>query len=302
MKLVRYGPAGKEKPGLLDADGNIRDLSKHIADITPDVLSTRGLNKLRKLNANRLPKVPGRPRLGPPVVERRVFAIGLNYALHAKEAGAQLPKEPIVFTKTCPLTGHRDRIVMPKGSQKTDWEVELCFVIGEKAQNVSKRDALKYIAGYAAGNDVSEREYQLERSGQWVKGKSSDTFAPLGPWLVTADEVPNPQKLQVWLDVNGKRMQDSNTSDMIFSCAEIIASVTSMITLHPGDVVYTGTPSGVGLGIKPKPVFLQPGDVVTMGVDGLGEHRNQVVRWDGKGKATKAKPKPRAKAKAKAAK
>ena len=279
MKLLRYGPAGKEKPGLLDSDGKIRDLSKVIDDINADTLSPASLRKIAKAAKGRLPVVKGRPRIGAPVTPRRVFAIGLNYALHAKEAGAQLPKEPIVFTKTCPLTGPRDDIMIPKGAKKTDWEVELCFVIGTKARNVSKRDALKYVAGYASGNDVSERSYQLERSGQWIKGKSSDTFAPLGPWLVTSDEVKDPQKLQVWLDVNGKRMQDSNTSDMIFSCAEIIASVSSMITLYPGDVVYTGTPSGVGLGIKPKPVFLKAGDVVEMGVEGLGTHKNKVVKY-----------------------
>jgi 2,4-diketo-3-deoxy-L-fuconate hydrolase len=284
MKLLRYGPAGKEKPGLLDADGKIRDLSKVIDDITPDVLSPRGLAAIRKRDPKRLPLVKGRPRIGSPVVERRVFAIGLNYALHAAEAGMKPPAEPIVFTKTCPLTGPNDRIVLPKGSKKGDWEVELCFVMGRKAQYVSKRDALKYVAGYAAGNDVSERTYQLERSGQWVKGKSSDTFGPLGPWLVTTDEIKNPQKLAVWLDINGERKQESNTADMIFSCAEIISTLSHMITLHPGDVVYTGTPSGVGLGIKPKPQFLKPGDVITMGVEGLGEHKNKVVSWNGKSK------------------
>lgn len=279
MKLLRFGPAGKEKPGLLDDNGKIRDLSKVIGDINGDTLSPTSLRKIAKAAKGRLPVVKGRPRIGPPVEPRRVFAIGLNYAQHAKEAGMDLPKEPIVFTKTCPLTGPRDAIMLPKGAKKGDWEVELCFVMGRKARNVSKRDALKYVAGYAAGNDVSERSFQIERSGQWVKGKSSDTFAPLGPWLVTSDEVKNPQKLQVWLDVNGKRMQDSNTSDMIFSCAEIIASLSSMITLYPGDVVYSGTPSGVGLGIKPKPVFLKPGDVIEMGVEGLGTHKNKVVKY-----------------------
>lgn len=284
MKLLRYGPAGKEKPGLLDEDGNIRDLSKVIADITPDVLSPKGLAAIRKRDPKRLPIVKGRPRIGAPVVERRVFAIGLNYAKHAAEAGMDIPKEPILFTKTCPLTGPNDRIVLPKRAKKGDWEVELCFVMGRKAQYVSKRDALKYVAGYAAGNDVSERSYQIERGGQWVKGKSSDTFGPLGPWLVTTDEIPNPQRLNVWLDVNGDRMQEETTKDMIFSCAEIISYLSNMITLHPGDVIYSGTPSGVGLGMKPKPKFLKPGDVITMGIDGLGEHKNKVVSWDGKSK------------------
>jgi 2-keto-4-pentenoate hydratase/2-oxohepta-3-ene-1,7-dioic acid hydratase in catechol pathway len=284
MKLLRYGPAGKEKPGLLEDNGNIRDLSKVIDDITPDVLSPRGLAAIRKRDPKRLPLVKGRPRIGSPVVERRVFAIGLNYAKHAAEAGMKIPSEPILFTKTCPLTGPNDRIVLPKGAKKGDWEVELCFVMGRKAQYVSKKDALKYVAGYAAGNDVSERKYQIESGGQWVKGKSSDTFGPLGPWLVTTDEVPNPQRLNVWLDVNGERMQEETTKDMIFSCAEIISYLSNMITLHPGDVIYSGTPSGVGLGMKPKPKFLKPGDVITMGIDGLGEHKNKVVSWNGKSK------------------
>jgi 2-keto-4-pentenoate hydratase/2-oxohepta-3-ene-1,7-dioic acid hydratase in catechol pathway len=284
MKLLRYGPAGKEKPGLLDDNGNIRDLSKVIDDITPHVLSPRGLAAIRKRDPKRLPLVKGRPRIGSPVVERRVFAIGLNYAKHAAEAGMKIPSEPILFTKTCPLTGPNDRIVLPKGAKKGDWEVELCFVMGRKAQYVSKKDALKYVAGYAAGNDVSERKYQIESGGQWVKGKSSDTFGPLGPWLVTTDEVPNPQRLNVWLDVNGERMQEETTKDMIFSCAEIISYLSNMITLHPGDVIYSGTPSGVGLGMKPKPKFLKPGDVITMGIDGLGEHKNKVVSWNGKSK------------------
>jgi len=284
MKLLRYGPAGKEKPGLLDDNGNIRDLSKVVDDITPDVLSPRGLAAIRKRDPKRLPLVKGRPRIGAPVVERRVFAIGLNYAKHAAEAGMKIPDEPILFTKTCPLTGPNDRVVLPKGAKKGDWEVELCFVMGRKAQYVSKKDALKYVAGYAAGNDVSERSYQIERGGQWVKGKSSDTFGPLGPWLVTTDEIKNPQRLNVWLDVNGERMQEESTKDMIFSCADIISYLSNMITLHPGDVIYSGTPSGVGLGMKPKPKFLKPGDVITMGIDGLGEHKNKVVSWDGKSK------------------
>ncbi len=284
MKLLRYGPAGKEKPGLLDDNGNIRDLSKVVDDITPDVLSPRGLAAIRKRDPKRLPLVKGRPRIGAPVVERRVFAIGLNYAKHAAEAGMKIPDEPILFTKTCPLTGPNDRIVLPKGAKKGDWEVELCFVMGRKAQYVSKKDALKYVAGYAAGNDVSERSYQIERGGQWVKGKSSDTFGPLGPWLVTTDEIKNPQRLNVWLDVNGERMQEESTKDMIFSCAVIISYLSNMITLHPGDVIYSGTPSGVGLGMKPKPKFLKPGDVITMGIDGLGDHKNKVVSWDGKSK------------------
>ena len=217
--------------------------------------------------------------MGPPVVPRRTFAIALNYALHAKEAGVKVPSEPFVFTKTCPLTGHKDAIVLPKGSKKTDWEIELCLVIGRKTRHVSKRDALKYVAGYATGNEVSERAFLLEHGGlQWIMGKSPDTFAPLGPWLVTSDEVKNPQKLRLWLEVNGKRYQDSNTSDMIFNCAAIISNMSKMITLYPGDVIYTGTPSGVGLGMKPQ-VFLKAGDIVTCGVEGLGEHKSKVVKY-----------------------
>ena len=206
MKLLRYGPAGKEKPGLLDSNGKIRDLSKLINDFDGDALAPASLNKISKLKENQLPLVRGRPRLGPPVVPRRTFAIALNYALHAKEAGVKVPSEPFVFTKTCPLTGHKDAIVLPKGSKKTDWEIELCLVIGRKTRHVSKRDALKYVAGYATGNEVSERAFLLEHGGlQWIMGKSPDTFAPLGPWLVTSDEVKNPQKLRLWLEVNGNR-------------------------------------------------------------------------------------------------
>ena len=279
MKLLRYGPAGKEKPGLLDSNGKIRDLSKLINDFDGDALAPASLNKISKLKENQLPLVRGRPRLGPPVVPRRTFAIALNYALHAKEAGVEVPSEPFVFTKTCPLTGHKDAIVLPKGSKKTDWEIELCLVIGRKTRHVSKRDALKYVAGYATGNEVSERAFLLEHGGlQWIMGKSPDTFAPLGPWLVTSDEVKNPQKLRLWLEVNGKRYQDSNTSDMIFNCAAIISNMSKMITLYPGDVIYTGTPSGVGLGMKPQ-VFLKAGDIVTCGVEGLGEHKSKVVKY-----------------------
>ena len=279
MKLLRYGPAGKEKPGLLDSNGKIRDLSNFINDFDGDSLAPASLNKISKLKENQLPLVKGRPRLGPPVVPRRTFAIALNYALHAKEAGVQVPSEPFVFTKTCPLTGHKDAIVLPKGSKKTDWEIELCLVIGRKTRHVSKRDALKYVAGYATGNEVSERAFLLEHGGlQWIMGKSPDTFAPLGPWLVTSDEVKNPQKLRLWLEVNGKRYQDSNTSDMIFNCAAIISNMSKMITLYPGDVIYTGTPSGVGLGMKPQ-VFLKAGDIVTCGVEGLGEHKSKVIKY-----------------------
>jgi 2,4-diketo-3-deoxy-L-fuconate hydrolase len=278
MKLLRYGAPGAEKPGLLDADGKIRDLSGVIADIDATTLAPDSMARLAALDPASLPVVSGNPRIGPPVVARTLFAIGLNYALHAKEAGMELPKEPIVFVKTCPATGPNDTVVLPKGAEQGDWEVELCFVMGRKAQYVSEADALNYVAGYCAGNDVSERSWQIARGGsQWTKGKSSDTFAPIGPWLVTPDEVGNPHDLRVWLKLNGKTMQDSNTNDLIFNCAQIISQVSQMITLYPGDVVFTGTPSGVGLGIKPNPVFLKPGDHMTMGVDKLGEHSYDVV-------------------------
>ena len=279
MKLLRYGPSGQEKPGMLDSKGKIRDLSKIVQDFDGDALSPRSISKISKVNENKLPLVGGRPRLGPPIVPRRTFAIALNYALHAKEAGVKVPPEPFVFTKTCPLTGHRDQIILPKGSKKSDWEVELCLVMGRKAQHVSKRDALNYVAGYATGNEVSERAFLLEHGGLlWIMGKSPDTFAPIGPWLGTSDEVGNPQKLNLWLEVNGNRYQDSNTSDMIFNCAAIISNMSKMITLYPGDVIFTGTPSGVGLGMKPQ-IFLKPGDIITCGVEKLGEHRSKVVRY-----------------------
>jgi 2-keto-4-pentenoate hydratase/2-oxohepta-3-ene-1,7-dioic acid hydratase in catechol pathway len=279
MKLVRYGPRGKEKPGLIDADGKLRDLSKIVADIDADTLSPKGLAAIRKRDPRRLPLVKGNPRLGPPVVERRTFAIALNYREHAAEANAQIPSEPLVFTKTCPLTGHRDNIVIPKGAKKTDWEVELCMVIGRKASHVTKKDALKYVAGYFAGNDVSEREFLIERGGlQWIKGKSPDTFGPIGPWLLTADEVANPNSLHMWLEVNGVRKQDNNTRDMIYDCKTLVSNLSQTITLYPGDIIFTGTPQGVGYGEK-NPKYLRPGDVVTMGIEGLGEHRNKCVAF-----------------------
>jgi 2,4-didehydro-3-deoxy-L-rhamnonate hydrolase len=277
MKLLRYGEPGAEKPGLLDAEGRIRDLSDHIDDIDATALAPKTMARLAAIDVATLPVVKGEPRIGCPVVPRMLIAIGLNYAMHAKEAGMELPKEPIVFVKTCPATGPNDTIVLPKGAEKGDWEAELCFVMGRKAQYVSEADALNYVAGYAAGNDVSERSWQLERGGsQWTKGKSSDTFAPIGPWLVTPDEVGDPQKLRLWLKLNGKTMQDAKTDDLIFDCAQIISQVSQMMTLHPGDVVFTGTPSGVGLGMKP-PVFLKAGDHMTMGLDKLGEHSYDVV-------------------------
>jgi len=280
MKLVRYGPRGREKPGLVDANGTLRDLSRHLYDTDHLALSEESLDKFRKIDPDILSDVGGDQRLGLPL--RRVgkcVCIGLNYRDHAAEAGAQPPKEPIIFMKaTSSLCGPNDPIIIPKDSLKTDWEVELAVVMGRKAQHVSEKNALDYVAGYAIMNDVSERHFQTERGGQWVKGKSCDNFGPLGPWLVTRDEVPDPQNLRLWLDVNGERMQDGNTRDMIFSVAEIIAYVSQFMTLYPCDVISTGTPAGVGLGKKPQR-FLKPGEVVTLGVEGLGQQRQETIAW-----------------------
>lgn len=278
MKLVRYGNQGKEKPGLIDAEGKLRDLSGVIKDIGPDQLADAALAKLRRLKTAALPLVKGSPRLGAPVNGVGKFiAIGLNYADHAAESGLPIPKEPIVFMKatTC-IQGPNDPIMLPKGSKKTDWEVELGVVIGTKAQYVSQKDALSFVAGYCTINDVSEREYQIERGGTWDKGKGCDTFGPLGPWLVTRDDVPNPQKLAMWLDLNGQRMQTGSTKTMIFNVAKLVSYVSQFMTLMPGDVITTGTPPGVGLGMKP-PLYLKKGDVITLGIEGLGEQRQLVV-------------------------
>ncbi len=285
MKLVRYGNPGKEKPGLIDAAGKLRDLSKVITDVTPDVLHDKALAKLAKLNTDKLPLVKGKPRLGCPVANVGKFlAIGLNYADHAAEAGMPIPKEPIVFTKaiSC-IQGPNDNVMLPKGSTKTDWEVELGIVIGTEARHVSQKAALAHVAGYCLINDVSEREYQLERGGTWDKGKGCDTFGPIGPWLVTRDEVANPQKLNMWLDVNGVRMQTGNTKTMIFGVAKIVSYLSQFMTLKPGDVICTGTPPGVGMGVKkngkPAPVYLKRGDVMTLGIEGLGEQHQKVVAF-----------------------
>ena len=283
MKLVRYGNPGKEKPGLIDAQGQLRDLSKVVKDITPEVLGDAALKKLARLDASKLPAVKGKPRMGCPVSGIRKFvAIGLNYSDHAAEAGMPIPKEPIVFMKaTTSIQGPDDDVMLPKGSKKSDWEVELGIVIGTTARYVSQKDALNHVAGYCVVNDVSEREYQLERGPQWDKGKGCDTFGPIGPWLVTRDEVPNPQKLDMWLDVNGERMQTGSTRTMIFSVAKLVSYVSQFMTLMPGDVITTGTPPGVGMGIKKNgeaaPVYLKKGDVVTLGIEGLGEQRQLVV-------------------------
>ncbi|HXF45662.1 MAG TPA: fumarylacetoacetate hydrolase family protein [Burkholderiaceae bacterium] len=280
MKLLRYGPAGKEKPGLLDAEGKIRDLSRVIADIGPEQLSDAALAKLRKLNPAKLPLVKGNPRLGPPLTGVSKFvAIGLNYRDHAIESGAPIPKEPVVFMKaTSCISGPNDPVMLPKGSKKTDWEVELGVVIGKRARYVPRKDALSYVAGYCVVNDVSEREFQLERGPQWDKGKGCDTFGPIGPYLVTRDEVPNPQRLNLWLDLNGQRMQTGNTKTMIFDVATLISYVSRFMTLLPGDLITTGTPPGVGLGQKP-PRYLKRGDVMRLGIDGLGEQQQKVVAF-----------------------
>lgn len=272
MKLLRHGPKGHEKPGVLDAQGRVRDLSALIGDLTPRHLSPEGLAALRSIDVNALPIVPmGRP--GVPWTDIGKFiAIGLNYADHAAESNMPIPKEPIVFMKTpnC-AQGCNDPVVLPQGSVKTDWEVELGVVIGSKARYVSEADALKHVAGYCVINDVSEREYQLERGGQWDKGKGFDTFGPIGPWLVTRDEVPDPQRLDLWLEIDGHRYQNGNTRTMVFTVAQLIAYLSRCMTLQPGDVITTGTPPGVGMGIKPSPVFLKAGQTVRLGVEGLGE-------------------------------
>ena len=285
MKLVRYGQPGKEKPGLIDAAGKLRDLSGVVSDIGPEQLSDKVLAKLAKLKTDKLPLVKGKPRMGCPISHISKFvAIGLNYADHAAESGMPIPKEPIVFLKanSC-IQGPDDDVMLPKGSVKTDWEVELGIVIGTKARYVSQKNALDYVAGYCVVNDVSEREYQLERGGSWDKGKGCDTFGPIGPWMVTKDEVPNPQKLHMWLELNGKRMQDGSTKTMIFGVTKLVSYVSQFMTLNPGDVITTGTPPGVGAGIKVNgksaPVFLKRGDVVALGIEGLGEQTQKIVAF-----------------------
>jgi 2,4-diketo-3-deoxy-L-fuconate hydrolase len=285
MKLVRYGTPGKEKPGLIDAQGQLRDLSKVIKDLGPSQLSQSNLIKLRQLDPVKLPAVRGKPRLGCPVADIGKFiAIGLNYADHAAESNMPIPKEPIVFMKaTSCIQGPDDDVMLPKGSVKSDWEVELGVVIGASASYVSQKDALNYVAGYTLINDVSEREYQIERGGTWDKGKGCDTFGPIGPWLVTCDEISNPQKLGMWLDLNGARMQTGSTKTMIFGVAKLVSYVSQFMTLLPGDVITTGTPPGVGMGIKvdgqAAPIYLKPGDVMTLGIEGLGEQRQNVIPY-----------------------
>ena len=282
MKLVRYGATGQEKPGMIDADGTLRDLSAHVADITGATLGDDSIAKLRALDPATLPAVDGNPRMGACVGDIGKFmCIGLNYADHAAETGADIPEHPILFMKAnSAITGPNDDVVMPRGSVKTDWEVELGVVIGKAAKYVSEEEALEYVAGYCLCNDVSERHFQTSLTGQWTKGKSCDTFGPTGPWLVTRDEVEDPQNLDMWLDVNGKRMQTGNTKTMIFTVAQVISHLSQLFTLHPGDVISTGTPPGVGMGIKPEPAYLKDGDVMELSIQGLGIQR-QNVRADG---------------------
>ena len=281
MKLLRYGPKGQEKPGLLDAEGRIRDLSGVVADITPNQLWGEGLEALKAVDPTTLPVVEGEQRYGVPVNGSRKFiAIGLNFADHAAESNLPEPSEPVVFMKaiSC-LTGPNDTVVIPRGSEKTDWEVELGIVIGKAASYVEQADALDHVAGYVLINDVSERAFQTERGGTWDKGKGCDTFGPVGPWIVTTDEVGDVQDLDMWLDLNGKRMQTGNTKTMIFGVAEIVSYVSQFMTLEPGDLITTGTPPGVGLGQKPEPFYLKAGDVMELGIEKLGSQRQSVVAW-----------------------
>ncbi|MGN8064599.1 ureidoglycolate lyase [Ralstonia sp. 22111] len=279
MKLLRFGPQGQEKPGLLDATGTLRDLSGIVDDIAGDVLSDASLAKLRDVDPATLPAVSGQPRIGPCVGRVGKFiCIGLNYADHAAESGLPVPAEPVVFNKwTSAICGPNDDIEIPRGSVKTDWEVELGVVIGKAAKYIDEANALDYVAGYCIVNDVSEREWQIERGGQWDKGKGFDTFGPLGPWLVTRDEVPDPQALDLWLEVDGHRYQNGNTRTMVFGVAQLVAYLSRCMSLQPGDVISTGTPPGVGLGIKPNPVYLKPGQTMRLGIAGLGEQLQRTV-------------------------
>ncbi len=282
MKLMRYGARGAEKPALLDAQGVLRDLSGEIVDITAHTLTPHGLRRLRDIDPAALPVVANPGRIAVPWSGCAKFVcVGLNYADHAAESNLPLPAEPILFTKTLScMVGCNDPVVLPQGSVKGDWEVELGVVIGAKARYVGEADALKHVAGYCVVNDVSEREYQIERGGTWDKGKGCDTFGPVGPWLVTADEVPDPQALSMWLDLNGQRMQTGHTKTMIFGVARLVSYISRFMTLYPGDLISTGTPPGVGMGRKPNPVFLKGGDEMRLGIDGLGEQNQRVHAWD----------------------
>lgn len=279
MKLLRYGAKGKEKPGLLDKEGRIRDLSGLVADISGETISPKSLSRLAKIKPESLPLVRGTPRIGPCVANPQKFiAIGLNYSDHAAESNLPVPPEPVVFTKhvSC-ISGPDDDVTLPPKSKKSDWEVELGVIIGTRAKNIKKKDALAHVAGYCTVNDLSEREFQIERAGQWTKGKSYDTFGPIGPWLVTTDEIKDPQKLKLWLELNGKKVQDGTTATMVFGVAHIVAYLSQFFTLMPGDIITTGTPPGVGMGMKPQR-FLKPGDTMRIGIEGLGVQQQKVVR------------------------
>ena len=281
VKLIRWGPAGQEKPGLIDADGGVRDLSGEVGDIAGDALLPESIERLKGLDPASLPKVDGEPRLGPCVGGvGKIMAIGLNYLDHAAEAGLDVPPEPILFLKaTSAISGPHDPVILPRGSEKADWEVELAAVIGKPGKYVSEANAFNHVAGYCILNDVSEREFQIERSGQWTKGKSADTFSPTGPWLVSTDEIPDPQKLALWCAVNGTRHQDGNTAKMVYGVAHCLSYLSNMMSLRTGDIISTGTPPGVGMGLKPQR-FLKPGDVMELSVEGLGVQRQEIVADD----------------------
>ena len=282
MKLLRFGPKGNEKPGMCDASGMVRDLSGVLPDLTSAHLGRASLDRLASIDPAQLPLVAGPVRFAPIVADiGKLICVGLNYSDHAAESGIDVPAEPVLFTKaTSAIIGCNDPVVLPRGSVKSDWEVELGVVIGTRARYVEIEDALDHVAGYCVVNDLSEREYQLERGGQWDKGKGCDTFGPVGPWLVTADEVPDPQNLGMWLDVNGQRYQTGNTRTMVFSVAHLVSYISRFMTLNPGDVIGTGTPPGVGLGQKPDPVYLRPGDRMALGIDGLGQQNQTVHAWN----------------------
>ncbi|SFU90616.1 fumarylacetoacetate hydrolase family protein [Pseudoduganella namucuonensis] len=282
MKLLRFGPKGNEKPGLIDAKGVLRDLSAHLPDLTSAHLGRAALDKLASIDPAQLPAVEGPVRMAPIVADiGKMICVGLNYSDHAAESGMAVPAEPVLFTKaTSAIIGCNDAVVLPRDSVKSDWEVELGVVIGTRARYVDEASALDYVAGYCVVNDLSEREYQLERGGQWDKGKGCDTFGPVGPWLVTADEVPDPQNLDMWLEVNGKRYQNGNTRTMVFTVAHLVSYISRFMTLNPGDVISTGTPPGVGLGQKPDPVYLRAGDRMALGIAGLGQQNQTVHAWN----------------------
>jgi ureidoglycolate lyase len=279
MKLVRYGPSGAEKPGIVDINGTLRDLSGIVDDVAGETLTPAGLEKLRSIGTTALPEVRKSERLGPCVGRVGKFiCVGLNYADHAKESGAEPPKEPVLFMKaTSAICGPNDDVIIPRNSKKTDWEVELGVVIGQETRYVEKTDALRHVAGYCVINDLSEREFQLERGGQWVKGKSADSFGPMGPWLVTGDEIADPQKLALWLEVDGHRYQNGTTATMIFGVAHLVSYISQFMSLQPGDIISTGTPAGVGLGQKPQPIYLKPGQTMRLGIAGLGEQKQRLV-------------------------